>query len=174
MIIIRNLNKEKNLYSDILQDLEYKLGKIKNIVITMKKKVKSLTELFKTNTKTDEEEKSRFISLTFIKADCKKCSITIPKILFKKFDTSLDNQIEFLINLLYNARKCIELDKESNFKSKIEAPSDTDGEKSQIIDVSPQSRLLMEGLQTEIEKTFEYTDTNQKVILNRQLLIELN
>ena len=140
----------------------------------MKNKIKSIIKLFSTEIKADEREKYKYISLLFIKDDFEKCTKIIQEILFGKFWTYLDWKIKLLIYIFYNVSKDIKLDGKSKFNYYIEVSNEAYREANQIIDTSSQSRLLAKGLQTEIYKTFEDADTNQKVILNRQFfLIEL-
>ena len=171
MIIIRSLNKKENLYGNILEYLENKLGKIKDIIIIMKKRIKSLIDLFYIEIKTNENKKFENKSFSFIQDDCEEGSKLIDKILFGDILTSLDKYIKLLIYVIYNVSKDIKLDEESKFN---EASNEIYGETNQIIDTSLQSRFLMEGPQTNIKKTFEYADTNQKVILNSYFRIDLN
>ena len=164
MIVIRSLNKKENLYGDILEYLESKLGEIKEIIIIVKKRVKTLIKLFNIEIKTNENKKFEYKSFSFIQDDFEKCSKLIDEILFGDIWTSLNKYINLLIYVFYNISKDIKLDEESKFN---EASNEIYGETNQIIDTSLQSRFLMEGPQTNIKKNFEYASTNQKVILNK-------
>ena len=164
MIVIRSLNKEENLHGNILEYLESKLGEIKEIIIIVKKRVKSFIKLFNIEIKTNENEKFKYKSFSFIQDDCEECSKLIDDILFADILTSLDKYIKLLIYVFYNVCKDIKLDEVSKFN---EASNEIYGETNQIIDTSLQSRFLMEGPQTNKKKTFEYAGTNQKVILNK-------
>ena len=88
----------------------------------MKKKTKSLTELFNTEKNKTERKFSKYISLSFIKDDCEKCLKFIHEILLRIFETTMDREIELLIYILYNASKGIELNEESKFNTYIEVP----------------------------------------------------
>ena len=167
MIIIRSQNNEENLYKKILEDLESKLKDIKNIITTMKKKIRSLTKLFNSETEINGKKISKYRSLSFIQDDCEKCSKIIHEILLAIFETSLGRQIELLIYVLDNASKGTELDDESKFNSYIEVPDEIYGKTYKMIDISFQSRLLMRNFQKKIKKTFKYAETNQKVKINR-------
>ena len=175
IIIIKSKNNKENLYGNILEDLESKLEDIKSIVITMKqKKIKSLTELLNTETKTEMKETSKYKSISFIKDDCEKCSKIIHEILISIFETSLGRQIELLIYVLDNTNKGIEIDEELKFNSYIEVPDEIYGKTYNLIDISLQSKLLMERFQGKIDKTFNFAENNQKVKLNKYLFIVLN
>ena len=152
------------MYGNILEYLESKLGEIKEIIIIMKKRFKSLIKLFNIDIKTNENEKFEYKSFSFIQDDCEECSKLIDDILFVDIWTFLDKYIKLLIYVFYNVIKDIKLDEESKFN---EASNEIYGESNQIIDTFLQSRFLMEGSQTNIKKTFEYASTNQKVILNK-------
>ena len=167
IIIIRSQNNEENLYEKILEDLESKLKDIKNIIITMKKKIRSLTKLFNSETEINGKERSKYRSLSFIQDDCEKCSKIIHEILLAIFETSLGRQIELLIYVLDNASRGTELDDESKFNSYIEVPDEIYGKTYKMIDISFQSRLLMRNFQKKIKKTFKYAETNQKVKINK-------
>ena len=167
MIIIRSLSKEETLYENILEDLKKKFEDIKNIIKTMKNKIKySTTSFINYYAKANGKEDSNYRSLSFIQDDCKKCSKIIHEILFLIFDTSLGQQIEFLIYVLDNASRDIEFDEESKFNLYPEVPDEIYEKKYKMIDLSLQSKLLMERFQKKIKKIFKYAETNQKVKLN--------
>ena len=166
-MIISSKSNEENLYRDLLEDLEGKLGDIKNIIITMKNKIKSLIESFNIEIKTNGNEKSKYKSPSFIQDDCEKCSKIIHEVLIRIFETTLGRQIELLIYVLDNASRGIELDEESKFHPYAEVPDEIYGKTYKMIDISLQSKNLIRNFQKKLKKTFEYAETNQKVKLNR-------
>ena len=166
MIIIRDQSKEENLYGNVLEDLESKFEDIKNMIKTMKKKIKSSTTLLNSDDKANGKKSSKYRSLSFIQDDSEKCSKLIHEMLLLIYDASLGRQIELLIYVLHNASRDIEFDEESKFNSYPEVPDEIYEKAYKMIDISLQSKHLMEGFMKKIKKSFKYDEKNQKVKLN--------